>query len=104
MADDLGYGDVGVYGQNKIKTPNIDNLAFEGMKLKQHYSGSPVCGPSRASLLTGLHSGHSNKRDLLGELLHYFQRYDFSFILSFVKNYRFNFIIAKDYLSISVVC
>ncbi len=59
LADDMGYGDVGVYGQNKIKTPNIDQLANDGMKFTQHYAGSTVCGPSRASLLTGLHSGHS---------------------------------------------
>jgi arylsulfatase A-like enzyme len=62
MADDLGYGDIGVYGQQKIKTPNIDNLAKEGMRFTQHYAGSTVCGPSRASLLTGLHSGHSPVR------------------------------------------
>jgi len=59
MADDMGYGDVGAYGQTKIKTPNIDQLAKDGMRFTQHYSGSTVCGPSRASLLTGLHSGHS---------------------------------------------
>jgi len=59
MADDLGYGDLGVYGQQKIKTPNIDKLAKDGMRFTQHYAGSTVCGPSRASLLTGLHSGHS---------------------------------------------
>ncbi len=59
MADDLGYGDIGAYGQQKIKTPNIDKLAKDGMRFTQHYAGSTVCGPSRASLLTGLHSGHS---------------------------------------------
>lgn len=59
MADDLGYGDVGVYGQSKINTPNIDQLAHDGVMFTQHYAGSTVCGPSRASLLTGLHSGHS---------------------------------------------
>jgi len=59
MADDMGYGDLGAYGQTKIKTPNIDKLATEGMRFTQHYAGSTVCGPSRASLLTGLHSGHS---------------------------------------------
>jgi len=62
MADDLGYGDLGVYGQQKIKTPNIDKLAAEGMKFNQHYAGAPVCGPSRATLLTGLHTGHSAVR------------------------------------------
>ena len=59
MADDMGYGDVGVYGQSKIKTPNIDKLAGDGMRFTQHYAGATVCGPSRASLLSGLHGGHS---------------------------------------------
>lgn len=62
MADDLGYGDLGCYGQQKIKTPNIDQLAAEGMRFTQHYAGSTVCGPSRASLLTGKHQGHANLR------------------------------------------
>ncbi|MDQ3258987.1 MAG: sulfatase-like hydrolase/transferase, partial [Acidobacteriota bacterium] len=47
LADDLGYGDVGAYGQQKIKTPNLDRLAAEGMRFTQFYSGSPVCAPSR---------------------------------------------------------
>lgn len=59
MADDLGYGDIGRYGQSKIKTPNLDKLADEGMRFTQHYAGSTVCGPSRASLLTGRHTGRS---------------------------------------------
>lgn len=59
IADDMGYGDVGVYGQEKINTPNIDKLAHDGMRFTQHYAGATVCGPSRASLLTGLHGGHS---------------------------------------------
>src|SRR6476620_2948724 len=58
MADDLGYGDLSCYGQKKIKTPNIDKLAAEGMRFTQHYAGSPVCGPSRCTLLTGLTTGH----------------------------------------------
>ncbi|MDE3237162.1 MAG: arylsulfatase [Bacteroidota bacterium] len=66
LADDLGYGDVGCYGQQKIKTPNIDHLAGEGMKFTQFYSGSAVCAPARSTLLTGLHTGHTpirgNKR------------------------------------------
>ena len=62
MADDLGYGDLGVYGQDKIKTPNIDQLANEGMKFLQHYAGSTVCAPSRVSLLTGKHMGHATVR------------------------------------------
>jgi len=57
-ADDLGYGDLGCYGQTKIETPNIDRLAAEGIKFIQHYAGSTVCAPSRASLLTGQHTGH----------------------------------------------
>ena len=63
LADDLGYGELGCYGQKKIRTPNIDRLAAEGMRFSQHYSGSPVCAPSRCSLLTGKHTGHSYIRD-----------------------------------------
>lgn len=59
LADDLGYGDLGCYGQELIQTPNIDLLAAHGMKFTQHYSGSPVCAPSRCVLLTGKHSGHA---------------------------------------------
>ncbi len=59
LADDLGYGDLGCYGQELIETPNIDALATAGMKFTQHYSGSPVCAPSRCVLLTGKHSGHA---------------------------------------------
>jgi arylsulfatase len=63
LADDLGYGELGNYGQKKIKTPNIDSLASQGMKFTQHYSGSPVCAPSRCVLLTGKHTGHAYIRD-----------------------------------------
>lgn len=59
LADDLGYGELGVYGQKKIETPNIDKLASEGIKFTQHYSGSAVCAPSRYSLLTGQHMGNA---------------------------------------------
>jgi arylsulfatase len=59
LADDLGYGELGSYGQEKIRTPHIDRLAAEGMRFTDHYSGSPVCAPSRDVLLTGLHTGHS---------------------------------------------
>jgi len=62
MADDLGYGDVGSYGQQRIRTPNLDKMAIEGMRFKQHYSGSTVCMPSRAVLLTGYHTGHNTVR------------------------------------------
>jgi len=58
MADDLGYGDLGCYGQKKIKTANLDRMAREGMRFSQHYSGSTVCAPSRCSLMTGKHTGH----------------------------------------------
>ncbi|MFC2160540.1 arylsulfatase [Acidobacteriota bacterium] len=63
LADDLGYGELGCYGQDKIKTPNIDKIAAEGIKFTQHYSGSTVCAPSRCCLLTGKHTGHSYIRD-----------------------------------------
>ena len=59
LADDLGYGELGCYGQKKIETPHIDALAKTGMKFTQHYSGSPVCAPSRCVLLTGKHTGHA---------------------------------------------
>ncbi len=59
LADDLGYGEVGAYGQQKIRTPNLDTLAKSGMKFSQHYSGAPVCAPARYVLLTGKHSGHA---------------------------------------------
>ena len=69
LADDLGYGEVGCFGQEKIKTPNIDRLAEEGLRLTAHYSGSPVCAPSRCTLLTGQHTGHAivrNNREIGG--------------------------------------
>jgi len=59
MADDLGYGDLGCYGQQTIKTPNIDRLAAEGIRFTDHYAGSTVCAPSRCCLMTGLHTGHA---------------------------------------------
>jgi len=59
LADDLGYGDLGCYGQQTIKTPNIDKLAAEGMRFTDHYAGSTVCAPSRCCLMTGLHTGHA---------------------------------------------
>ncbi|SFD60515.1 Arylsulfatase A [Algibacter lectus] len=62
MADDLGYGDIGPYGQTKIKTPNLDELAAQGMVFTNHYAGSTVCMPSRASLLTGYDQGHASVR------------------------------------------
>ena len=63
LADDLGCGELGCYGQEKIRTPHLDRIAAEGMRFTRHYSGSPVCAPSRCSLLTGLHTGHSYIRD-----------------------------------------
>ena len=62
LADDLGYAELGCYGQKKIKTPNIDKIAAEGMRFTQHYSGNPVCAPSRCALMTGLHTGHTQVR------------------------------------------
>ncbi|MEN8661862.1 MAG: arylsulfatase [Lentimonas sp.] len=62
LADDLGMGDLGCYGQKKLKTPNIDRLAAEGMLFSDHYSGNTVCSPSRAVLMTGQHPGHVHCR------------------------------------------
>ncbi|MDH3352747.1 MAG: sulfatase-like hydrolase/transferase, partial [Gammaproteobacteria bacterium] len=59
LVDDLGYGDLGSYGQNRINTPSLDRLAQQGMRFTDHYAGSSVCAPSRATLMTGLHTGHS---------------------------------------------
>ena len=66
LADDLGYGDLACYGQDKLTTPNIDRLASEGMRFTAHYSGNTVCTPSRAVLITGQHSGHAHVRGNLG--------------------------------------
>ncbi len=62
LADDLGYGDLGCYGQTKFDTPNLNRLAAQGMRFTQHYSGSTVCAPSRSALMTGLHTGHTPVR------------------------------------------
>ncbi len=62
LADDLGYGDLGCYGQKQIQTPNLDRLAAEGMRFTDHYAGTTVCAPSRCSLMTGLHTGHTYVR------------------------------------------
>ncbi|MCB9770066.1 MAG: arylsulfatase [Candidatus Omnitrophica bacterium] len=63
MADDLGYGDPGCYGQKLLETPNIDRLAENGLRFTQAYAGGPVCTPSRCILMTGLHNGHAAARD-----------------------------------------
>jgi arylsulfatase A-like enzyme len=62
MADDLGYGDLGCYGQEKIKSPNIDRLAADGIRFTQAYAGCTVCAPSRSVLMTGQHTGHTRVR------------------------------------------
>lgn len=69
LADDLGYGDVGPFGQKLIRTPNLDRLAAEGMRLTQHYAGNAVCAPSRCVLMTGRHPGRAfirNNRQMAG--------------------------------------
>lgn len=65
LADDLGYGDLGSYGQQRIQTPHLDRLAAEGLRFTQAYAGSTVCAPSRSSLMTGMHNGHNRVRDNL---------------------------------------
>jgi len=62
VADDLGYGDLGCYGQQKIRTPHLDRLAAQGMRFTNAYAGSTVCAPSRCALMTGLHTGHCRVR------------------------------------------
>ena len=67
MADDLGYGDLGCYGQKLIQTPYLDQMAAEGMRFTHCYAGSPVCAPSRSTLMTGLHTGHTRVRGNFGK-------------------------------------
>ncbi len=67
LADDLGYGDLGCYGQKKILTPNLDRMAAEGMRFTQFYAGSTVCAPSRSVLMTGQHLGHTAVRGNAGK-------------------------------------
>ncbi len=62
LADDLGWGELGCYGQTKIPTPHIDRLASQGMRFTRHHSGAPVCAPSRCVLMTGKHLGHAEVR------------------------------------------
>ncbi|MDX2034720.1 MAG: arylsulfatase [Blastocatellia bacterium] len=68
LADDLGYGDLGVYGQRLIRTPNLDRMAAEGMRFTQFYAGATVCAPSRAVLMTGRHMGHVRVRGNAGRV------------------------------------
>ncbi len=66
IADDLGYGDIGAFGQKKIRTPNLDRLAQDGMRFTHHYSGHNVCAPSRCVFMTGKHPGHAYIRNNRG--------------------------------------
>jgi arylsulfatase len=63
LADDLGYAELGCYGQKKIRTPYLDRLAKEGIRFTQFYCGNAVCAPSRCVLMTGKHAGHAFVRD-----------------------------------------
>ena len=76
MADDLGYGDLGCFGQKEILTPNIDDLARRGIRFTQAYAGSTVCAPSRSSLMTGMHNGHNRVRDNVPHYEGYLQEED----------------------------
>ena len=62
LCDDLGYGDIGAYGQQYIRTPRLDSMASQGIRFTQAYAGSPVSAPSRATLMTGQHTGHTEVR------------------------------------------
>jgi arylsulfatase A len=75
LADDLGWGELGSYGQKKIPTPHLDRLAKEGSRFTQHYSGAPVCAPARCVLMTGKHLGHSEIRGNL-KVQNYFPEFD----------------------------
>jgi len=76
MADDMGYGDAGCYGQDSMLTPNIDRLAAEGLRFTQAYAGGPVCTPSRSVLMTGLHGGHTPARDNIPHYPSYLEEKD----------------------------
>src|SRR5262252_226104 len=67
LADDLGYGDLGCYGQKVIRTPNIDRMAAEGMRFTRFYAGATVCAPSRSVLMTGQHHGRTRVRGNAGQ-------------------------------------
>ncbi|MGO1391688.1 sulfatase-like hydrolase/transferase, partial [Brachybacterium alimentarium] len=69
-ADDLGWGDLGCFGADDIPTPHLDALCRDGVKLPQWYSNSPVCSPSRASLLTGKYPAHAGVESILGDTRH----------------------------------
>lgn len=77
MADDLGIGDIGVYGQQVIKTPALDAMANRGMVFTQHYSGSTVCAPSRCTIVTGKHTGNAFVRGNKGQLASDGKKYDY---------------------------
>jgi arylsulfatase A-like enzyme len=64
LADDMGYNELGSYGGKIIETPNIDQLAKDGMKFSNHYCGSNICAPSRGTLMTGKHTGHAHTTSL----------------------------------------
>ena len=68
LADDLGYGELGCFGQKQIATPNIDRMAEEGVKFARFYAGSTVCAPSRSVLMTGRHTGHTRVRGNAGKM------------------------------------
>src|SRR5438309_1795755 len=81
MADDLGYGELGCYGSDKVHTPRLDEMAQTGIRFTQAYSGNTLCAPARCTLMTGLHTGHSFVRanvdkplrpedKTIGEVLH----------------------------------
>lgn len=67
MADDLGYAELGCYGQKIIRTPHLDRMAAEGMRFTHFYAGATVCAPSRSVLMTGLHHGHTRVRGNAGQ-------------------------------------
>ena len=104
LCDDMGYGDLGCYGQKYISTPNLDNMAREGMRFTQAYAGSPVSAPSRATIMTGQHSGHTwvrgNKEYWKGKQdAHYGKNLDYSIVGQ--EPYETNHIILPEVMKIA---
>ncbi len=95
LADDLGYGDLGCYGQKIVQTPRIDEMAAQGMKFTNFYAGATVCAPSRCVLMTGLHNGHAQVRGNGGKVAQALRDEDVTIAEALHKAGYFNVLIGK---------